>query len=324
MRLNLSRIEQAKRSLSPAFSDTPQYVCLALSRELDCEVTLKIETCNPIRCFKGRGAEIAIRRAIEEGHRSFVCASAGNLGQGVAFCSRRSGFPAVVVAARAAERSKLHRIAEIGAELILVDGDIEIARRRAIEIAAGRGSYLIEDSENIGTCEGAGTIALELLVEPEKQLDGVLVALGGGAMATGIGAVFKARSPETKVVCVQPKGAPAMTLSLRAGEVVTTESTETIADGVAGRFPIAEVLWDLQEVVDDALLVREESIVEAMRLLYRHSGLIVEPSAALGIAAVLENPDIFRGKKIATIICGANLAIRKFENWVHGKNGIGQ
>ena len=104
-----------------------------------------------------------------------------------------------------------------------------------------------------------------------------------------------------------------MTLSYRAGKVVTTDSTDTIADGVAGRFPISEVLGDLLKLADDALLVEEESIVEGMRLLYQHAGLVVEPSAALGIAAILENRERFAGRRVASILCGANISTERFE-----------
>ena len=116
-----------------------------------------------------------------------------------------------------------------------------------------------------------------------------MIALGGGAMASGIGCVAKSLAPDVEVIAVQPQGAPAMALSWRAGTVVDSESIDTIADGVAGRYPIPEVLGDLLVVVDDVVLVREESIKAGMGLLYRHAGLIAEPSAALGVAAVLEH-----------------------------------
>lgn len=280
-------------------------------------MTLKVETINPIRCFKGRGTEVAVSRAIGQGADSVVCASAGNLGQAVAYSSRRHHIRSTVVASRSAARFKLDRITSLGAALELVDGDIEQARDVARRISQKEGAYLIEDSENIGTCEGAATIGRELTEEArDGELDHVLVALGGGAMASGVGVVFKDRSPETQVVCVQPTGAPAMTLSWRAKKVVQTDEINTIADGVAGRFPIPEVLDDLLEVVDDALLVDESSIVEAMRLLFRHAGLMTEPSAALGVAALLENRDRFEGSRVASIICGANVCPEQFSHWI--------
>ena len=316
MRLDLSRIESAVRQLSPVFTRTPQYECDALSDALGCSVTLKVETLNPIRCFKGRGTQIALERAIEEGYRSMVCASAGNLGQAVAYCAARREVSATVVASSAANRMKLQRIVDLGGDVQLVDGDIEVARKRAKEISETQSAFLIEDSENLGTCEGAATIGLELTHDNVEPFDCVLLALGGGAMATGVGYVFKQRKPDTRVICVQPAGAPAMTLSWKAREVVNTDSIDTIADGVAGRFSIAEVLDDLIEVADDALLVKESSIIDGMRLLYRHAGLVTEPSAALGIAAILENPDAFREKRIASIICGSNVSPEDFERLI--------
>jgi threonine dehydratase len=120
------------------------------------------------------------------------------------------------------------------------------------------------------------------------------------------------------VIAVQPEGAPAMTLSWRERAVINTETIDTIADGVAGRFPIPEVLDDLLEVVDDAVLVGEDSIVRAMRQLFELGGLVVEPSAALGVAAILEDPDRFRGRNVATVVCGSNVGQADFLRWVTG------
>ena len=135
-------------------------------------------------------------------------------------------------------------------------------------------------------------------------------------MATGVGFATRCLLPAVEVLCVQPEQAPAMTLSLRAGHEVDPGPPNTIADGVAGRYVLRDVLDDLRAVAADTFLVSEESIKEGMRLLYRLSGLIVEPAAALGIAAILENPERFRGKTAATILCGSGIAIADFERWV--------
>ncbi|MGI5498832.1 pyridoxal-phosphate dependent enzyme [Lentzea sp. CA-135723] len=190
-------------------------------------------------------------------------------------------------------------------------GDFGMARECAVRIAAERDIRLLEDSPDIGTCEGAATIGLEL----DCEFDAVLVALGGGAMATGVGYVVKTTRPGTEVICVQPERAPALTLSWRARRVVTTETADTIADGVAGRFPIQEVLDDLLVVADDATLVRESSIIAGMRLLLEHAGLVVEPSAALGVAAILEDRDRFAGRHVVTVICGNNVDAGSYRRW---------
>ena len=210
---------------------------------------------------------------------------------------------------------KLDRIRALGATLELVDGDIETARERASAIARLDGIRLVEDSLDIETCEGAATIGLEL-VDTVPSFDAVLIALGGGAIATGIGHVMKACAPDVEVICVQPLGAPALTHSWHQRRVVTTDTIDTIADGVAGRHPIPEVLADLLLVADDAVLVTEASIIAGMRMLSDHAGLVVEPSAALGIAAILEDRDRFAGRHVVTIVCGSNVDVDAYHRWV--------
>jgi threonine dehydratase len=316
VRLELDRIRRAPGAIDPVFLGSPQYACAPLGAALGCAMTLKVETLNPVRSFKGRGAETVMSwLARQEIAAGAVCASAGNLGLAMAYSGGRRGIPVTVVAAETANRLKIDGIRALGATVRLEGDDIEDARLEARAIAEREGSYLVEDSLDVLTCDGAGTIGLELFERPDA-FDAVLIALGGGALASGIGCVAKALAPHVEVLAVQPHGAPAMALSWRQGAVVETETIDTIADGVAGRFPIPEVLDDLLAVVDDVVLVSEESIKAGMRLLYRHAGLVVEPSAALGVAAVLEDPDRFAGRRVATVICGSNVMTGDFERWV--------
>lgn len=316
MRLSMNRIVETRSDLDGVFRNTPLFECEPLGASLRAQILLKVEILNPVRCFKGRGTEAVLADLGREGrYKSTVCASAGNLGQALAYSSRSHGIPSMVVASSSAVRMKIDRIRALDAEVLLVDGDIEEAREVAREYAAEHHSYLVEDSLDINTCEGAASIGLEL-AEAGQPLDVVLIALGGGAMATGVGYVVKQRMPGTEVICVQPAGAPAMTLSWRSGKPVHTESFDTIADGVAGRYSIPEVLDDLLETADDCLLVEESSIIRGMQLLYEFAGLVVEPSAALGIAAVLENRERFAGRRVATIICGGNVMPGDFRRWV--------
>lgn len=313
VRLDLDRIRLARTTIDPVFLDTPQYECAALGDVLGCSITLKIETLNPVRSFKGRGTETALSwLAQREEAPTAVCASAGNLGQALAYSGARRGIPVTVVAARTANPFKIERIAALGARVRLEGDDIEDARLLARTIAEDEGAHLVEDSLDLSTCEGAGTIGLELL-EGLSQLDTLVIALGGGALASGVGHVARSLAPHVEVVAVQPMGAPAMALSWRCGSVV---EADTIADGVAGRCPIPEVLDDLLIAVDDVALVGEESIKAGMRLLYRYAGLVVEPSAALGVAPLLENRKRFAGRRVATIICGSNVTTRDYERWV--------
>jgi threonine dehydratase len=277
-------------------------------------VSLKLETVNPVRSFKARGTEIIASQLAASGQNAVVCASAGNLGQALAWSGRSRGLDVTVVASRSAPAVKLERIRALGASLVLVDGDYDMACERAVAISQERGIRRIEDSVDVETCDGAATIGLELAAA--AQFDAVLVALGTGALASGVGYAVKSLTPEVEVICVQPQGAPAMTRSWHARSVITTESTDTIADGVAGRVPNPDALADLLVIADDAVLVEEPSITEGMRLLLDHAGLVVEPSAALGIAAILEDRDRFAGKRVATIVCGSNVDMDAYHRWV--------
>jgi threonine dehydratase len=314
-RLDTARIRAARRVIDPVFLDTPLYRCEALEPGLGCTVSIKLETANPVRSFKARGTEVVASLLTDHASRAVVCASAGNLGQALAWSGRGRGLDVTVVASRSATRAKLDRIRALGAGLELVDGDHEMARERAAAIARCDGIRLVVDSLDIETCEGAATIGLEL-VGTATSFDTVLIALGGGALATGVGHVVKALAPEVEVICVQPLGAPAMTHSWRRRRVVTTDSTDTIADGVAGRHPVPAVLDDLLLVADDAVLVQEASIIAGMRMLLDHAGLVVEPSAALGIAAILEDRDRFAGRHVVTIVCGSNVDVDAYHRWV--------
>ena len=321
-RLDTARIQAARRVIDPIFLDTPLYRCEALEPALGCAVSIKLETANPVRSFKARGTELVASQLADNGQHAVVCASAGNLGQALAWSGRDRGLDVTVAASRFAPAVKLDRIRALGARLELVDGDHELARDRATAIAQQRGIRLLEDSLDIETCEGAATIGLELvdteLVDTAPSFDAVLIALGGGALATGVGHVVKALAPEVEVICVQPLGAPAMTRSWRARRVVTTDSTSTIADGVAGRRPIPAVLADLLVVADDAVLVQETSIIAGMRMLLDSAGLVVEPSAALGIAAILEDRGRFADRHVVTIVCGSNVDLDAYQRWVGG------
>jgi threonine dehydratase len=315
-RIDLDRIHAARRMIDPIFLSTPMYRCDALGRQLGCTVSIKLETANPVRSFKARGAELVAALLSEQCQTALVCASAGNLGQALSWSGGRRGLDVTVVASRRAPAARLDRIRALGAELELVDGDFEMARGRAANIAQQRGVRLVEDSLDVETCEGAATIGLEL-AGAKSTFDAVLIALGGGAMATGVGYVLKTLVPTVEVICVQPAGAPAMTRSWHAGRVITTESADTIADSVAGRYPIRAVLDDLLTVADDAILVRESSIIAGMRMLLEHAGLVVEPSAALGVAAVLEDRDRFVNRHVVTVICGSNVDPKAYRGWVY-------
>lgn len=312
-RLLLDRIELAAQTIDPVFLRSPQFVCEPLSDELGVRVALKIETVNPIRSFKGRGADWLVSQVSPHDH--LICASAGNFGQAMAYACRKRGIQLTIYASTHANSLKVERMRRLGANVVLYGADFDEAKQEARHVAGNQGARFVEDSLDIETLEGAGTMGVEWLAFPQP-LDTLLVALGNGAMFNGVARVIKAYRPQTRMIAVQAAGAPAMIESWRAGHVITYARMNTIADGIGVRVPVPEALTDMHGLVDDALLVGEESIIQGMRLLHHHTGLVTEPSGAVGIAALLERPDVFRDQVVGTIVCGGNLTVEQIQAWL--------
>jgi len=316
-RLSLARIAEAAARIDPVFRGSPQYVCEPLAEALGCRLTLKIETANPIRSFKGRGADTFVRREIERGARGpIVCASAGNFGQAMAYVGRERGVPVTVCAARRASPMKLARVRALGAEVLLEGDDFDAAKSRARHVAAARGATFVEDGLEAAVSEGAGSIGVELLARGEP-LDAVVLPLGNGALVNGVARWIKAASPMTRVIAAASRGAPAMAEAWREypSGIALNARVDTIADGIAVRIPVPEAVADMHGVVDDVVLVDDDALVAAMRLLYRHAGIVSEPAGAAGVAAVLATGRALEGLSVATVITGSNIAAEELHAW---------
>jgi threonine dehydratase len=312
-RLSLERIEEAARTIDPVFTNTPQFEVESLNNFLSLRLVCKIELCNPIRSFKGRGADYFVQR-LENRSAKLVCASAGNFGQGLAFSARKHNLKLTVFAAKTANQLKLEKMKQLGADVRLEGEDFDAAKQAARIFAAEQGSLFVEDGLESAISEGAGTIGLELSRLPET-LDVVLVPLGNGALINGIGRWMKAQSPSTQIIGVCAEGAPAMERSWRAQSVVETEGVNTIADGIGVRVPVVQALEDMQRVVDDVVLVEDSVILQAMNLLFSGLGLIVEPAGAVGVAAALRYKERFAGVRVATPLCGGNVTTEQMREW---------
>jgi threonine dehydratase/peptide deformylase len=308
-RLSLARIAEAARRIDPVFLHSPQFVCEPLAEAVGCRLTLKVETVNPIRSFKGRGADFAIATLVARGERApLVCASAGNFGQGVAYSARKHGLPVTVFAAEGANPLKIARMRGLGAEVRIAGDDFEHAKRTARRWAAERGARFLEDGLEPEISEGAGSIAVELLARGDG-FDAIAVPLGDGALLNGIARWVKAASPATRVIGVCSRGAPAMIRAWRRGPGAPPEpvDTDTIADGIAVRQPIAASLDDMRTTVDDIVEVDDAALIEAMRLVHAHAGLVTEPAGVAGLAAVIAQRAELAGRDVATVICGGNV-----------------
>lgn len=317
-RLRLENILRARGLIDPVFLHSPQYDCEPLSEALSCRVILKLETANPIRSFKGRGAGFLIASRAGGGQlegRRVVGASAGNWGQALAYACRSQGIPLTLFAATTANPLKVARMRALGAEMVLTGHDFDAAKEAGEAHAKATGGLWVADGLDPEAAEGAGTIAVELLEGPVRP-DAILVPLGNGALLTGIARWSKAVSPATQIIGIQASGADAMEKSWRTGTLVFPPSISTIADGIGVRVPIAEAVADMNGIVDDVLLVEDDQIISAMRLLFRTAGLLAEPSGAAAIAALLAHTERFRGKTVAAIICGSNLTDGQVKAWV--------
>ncbi|MDL4770785.1 MULTISPECIES: threonine ammonia-lyase [Thermomonosporaceae] len=304
--VDVGRIEKAAALIDPVFRDTPQFPAPRLGDELGFEALLKVETINPIRCFKGRGTDFLVRTS--DPGEVLVCASAGNLGQGLAFAASGRGLTAKIFAAGSVNPRKLSAMRRFGASVGLVDGDFDAARDRAAEEAARHGWKLVEDGSDPPLAEGAGTIAVELTRAGARPVDHVLVPTGNGSLACGVAAWFKAVSPSTKVIAVGAAGAPAMEHAWRTGDTTPGGPTTTLAEGLAARVPAARAVRAMRSTVDDFVLVDDGQLVEAVRLLVRTTGLVAEPSGAAAVAAAVALRRDLAGANVAMVITGANIA----------------
>jgi threonine dehydratase len=315
--ISLARIEEAMSVIDPVFLASPQFPSGPLSAELGFEVVLKIECLNPIRSFKGRGASYFVHRHRDRPH-PWVCASAGNFGQGLAYAARAREIPLLVFSSTKANPFKVERMRSLGAEVRLVGNDFDAAKEESRRYAEENGLTFVEDGRDDAIAEGAGTIAIELSSEIET-LDAVLVPVGNGALANGIGTWMKARSPATEVIGVGAARAPAMERSFRERRPIALEEpVSTLADGVATRVPVPEAVETMLRVVDDVVLVPEDGIVPAMRTLFRELGLVVEGAGALTLAAAGARRKRFRGKRVALVVGGGNATPNEIREHLFG------
>ncbi|MFL5334248.1 MAG: pyridoxal-phosphate dependent enzyme, partial [Geminicoccaceae bacterium] len=210
---------------------------------------------------------------------------------------------------------KVDAMRGFGAEVRLEGHDFDAAKTAARAFADATGRAFVEDGLHPAIAEGAGTIAREMEAV-DAVGDAVLVPLGNGSLVNGVGSWVKARRPLTRVIAVVAAGAPAMAASWREGRVVETAQADTIADGVAVRRPVPEALAVMRATVDDVLIVDDALILQAMRLAFATLGLVVEPAGAIGLAALLADPQLVRAGSASTVLCGGNVTAGQARDWL--------
>jgi threonine dehydratase len=296
--LSLTRIEAAAGEIDPVFLNTPQFVSDQLSEELGREILVKVETLNPIGSFKGRGTSLLAREL--DPTLTWVCATAGNFGQGLAYAARSRGAPVQIFVGPDAPEGKVARMRALGAE-VEPHPEPESAAR---EYAAGdERRHLVVDGLDPAIAEGAGTIGVELAAA--GPIDTAVIQLGDGALITGVARWLKSRLPEIRIVGVCASGAPAMAESFAARRPISVAGEGTIAGALAITDPVPESLERILELVDEVVLVDDDDLRAAMALIADSTGMLVEPAGAAGIAALARHPETLTGERVAVLLTGA-------------------
>jgi threonine dehydratase len=293
-----------RRDIDPVFLDTPVMRHPALDEALGCAMTLKLETTNPIRSFKGRGTE-ALLAVLPPETPGVIATSTGNFGQGLTRAAVRRGIASTIVVPAGTSALKLAAMRRLGATVHEVTPDEGNGKAVARRMAADTGLLLIEDGLHPEIDAGAGTIAQELTdagVEPEV----LLIQVGDGALAGGVGAWLRERSPRTRIVGVVAARAPSLARSLEADRDVGAP-IETIAEGMAVSHPVPGAVARLRQALDEVVLVSDEAMLRGMRLLVEAAGIVAEPAGAAGIAAIMSDPARFAGREVASVITGSNV-----------------
>ena len=303
--ITLHDIEQAALRLQGQVLRTPCVESRTLSQITGAQVFLKFENLQYTASFKERGACNKLTQLTpEERARGVVAMSAGNHAQGVAYHAQRLGLRAVIVMPRFTPGVKVERTQGFGAEVLLVGDTLEEARAHAYELAEREGLTFVHPYDDPAIVAGQGTIGLEMLQE-QPGLETLVIATGGGGLIGGISVAAQAIKPGIEVVGVQALRFPAMVNAVTGSH--WPQGRNTIAEGIAVGTPGTLPLEIVRQHVADWLLVDEGEIEQAIVMLLEIEKTLVEGAGAVGLAALLHQPERFRGKKVGLVLCGGNI-----------------
>jgi threonine dehydratase len=308
--VTLSEIKDARQRLSNVINDTPFSFAPFLSEMSGADVYLKKENLQATGAFKLRGAYNRIASlSHEERSCGVVAASAGNHAQGVAYSAAQFGIKAVIVMPESTPLTKVNGVKYFGAEVILHGNSYDDAYAHAKEVEREQKMVFVHPFEDDAVIAGQGTIALDIL-DQAKELDAIVVPVGGGGLIAGIGAGLKALNPKIELIGVSATGAPALKNSFDLGRAVDTTSVRTIADGIAVRDTSSKTLEYILKYVDRFISVDDEEIASAILFLLEKQKLVVEGAGAVGVAALMHHKltDI-QGKKVAVVLSGGNVDV---------------
>ena len=272
---------------------------------------LKLETFQPIRVFKIRGATNKILKlSPTERERGFVAASSGNHGLAVSYVAHLVDSKATIVVPTSAVEEKVNAIEDYGAVVIKHGLFHDERMSKAMEIQKSTGAIFVHPFDDVDIIAGQGTIGLEI-IEDLPDVDTVIVPIGGGGLISGISLAVKSLRPSVRVIGVEPERAASMYQSIQAGKIIRLSDTRTIADGLATREPGPITYPIVKKNVDEIQLVSEEEIEKAVFTIFQECHLIVEPSSAAAAAALLKMKQHRKMKEqIAVVISGGNISMQ--------------
>lgn len=307
----LDKIIEAKQRIDGIIKKTPLSCSSKLSQRIGAKVYLKKENLQITGAFKLRGAYNKISSLTqEEKNNGVIAASAGNHAQGVAYSAKKFGIKAVIIMPEATPLLKVLGTKSLGAEVILKGDNYDEACDYALLYAKEHSLTFIHPFDDFEVIAGQGTIGLEIY-EDLKELDTLVIPIGGGGLISGVASALKQLNPSIKIIGVQAKGAPAMYESFINKHKINSKSVRTIADGIAVRDVYDSNLAHILECVDDIVLVDDEEIAAAILFLLEHQKLVVEGAGAVGVAALIHQKfSFYPDEKIATILSGGNIDVQ--------------
>ncbi|NJN14841.1 MAG: pyridoxal-phosphate dependent enzyme [Oscillochloris sp.] len=297
----------AAENLAGVAHRTPIHSSRSLDARSGCRVFLKCEQFQRGGAFKFRGAYNAISRlSAEERARGIVAFSSGNHAQGVALAARILGVPAVICMPDDAPGVKLAATREYGAEVLIYTRTAVDREQFARAVAEERGLTIIPPYDHPHIIAGQGTAALELLTD-QPDLDALVCPIGGGGLIAGCAVAAKGLKPDIRIFGVETEGADDVRQSLRAGKRVSISPPTTIADGIRTTAPGRLTFPIIQQYVEDVLLVSDEQVVETMRYLLLRLKLLVEPTGAVALAAMMAGALPADCRRVGVLLSGGNI-----------------
>ncbi|ODV13975.1 MAG: threonine ammonia-lyase [Rubrivivax sp. SCN 70-15] len=297
-------MEAAAQRLAGQVLETPCVESRTLGEIAGCQVFLKFENLQFTASFKERGALNRLLALAGSGVKGVIAASAGNHAQGVAHHAQRLGLRAVIVMPRHTPTVKVERTRGFGAEVLLHGETFDDAREHALAVADAQGLTFVHPFDDPLVIAGQGTIALEML-RAQPDLDTLVVAVGGGGLISGIAVAARALKPQIRIIGVQTERFPAMVNAVKG--TAYPQGAGTIAEGIAVGQPGRITRRIVGELVDDLVLVDEGAIEQAVLMLLEIEKTVVEGAGAAGLAALLDDPARFAGRKVGLVLCGGNI-----------------